>query len=220
MKSLEKKELALQNSSSQEERSSVLRRILASSAKYKAVASLSGIAYWLIYGYSTGMYFYYSFDATQYLKASGMTNPYFIPPSSFGDLTALYDSGVVWFPTSHLQFNFLFGQTFFSALLSILFSLSILLLLYSFRFKGLSKKGQGLAGIFGIVPALFSGGCCAVPVATLLLGSIVPSSVLFNFEFGDPLLMNLVIVILMLSSIMYTSKKIAKARDTCKTCNV
>lgn len=162
MKLLEEKELALKNSSSQEGEKgnsllSLFRQILCNSSKYKAVALLSPVGYWLLYGYSTGMNFYYSFGVTKYLQASGMTNPYFIPPGSFGDLVALYDSGVVWFPTPHLQFNFLFGQTFFSVLLSVLFSLSILLLVYSFRFKGLSKKEQGFAGVFGIIPALFSG---------------------------------------------------------------
>ena len=220
MKSLEKSELELQDEVVQGRRSRVLsaiRKILSSSKKCKAVALLSAIGYWLLYGYSTGMYFYYSLDVTQYLKASGTSNPYFIPPGSFGDLNALYDSGVVWFPTSHLQFNFLLGPTFFSVVLSILFSQSVIFLVYSFGFKeSLSKKAQAVGGVFGIIPALFSGGCCAVPVATLLFGSIVPSSVLFNFEFGDPLLMNLAIVILMLVSIMYTSKKIARVRNTCQ----
>jgi hypothetical protein len=198
----------------------LLRQILARSAKYKATALLSAFGYWLLYGYSTGMYFYYSFDVTQYLKASGTTNPYFIPPVSLNDLAAVYNSGVVWFPTSHLQLNFMLGPTFFSILLSVLFSMSILLLIYSFRFKGMNRKQQGLAGFFGVIPALFSGGCCAVPVATLLLGSIVPSAVLANIEFGDPLLLNLLIVILILSSIYYTARKIIKSRNSCQACGL
>lgn len=199
---------------------SLLRQIFSQSAKYKVVGILSVVGYWLLYGYSTGIYFYYSFDVTQYVRESGMTNPYFIFPGSLGNLNALYDSGVVWFPTSHLQLNFLLGQTFFSILLSILFNLSILLMIYCFHFKGTNKKRQGFAGLFGMIPALFSGGCCAVPVATLLLGSIVPSTVLVNIEFGDPLLLNLLIVILMFSSIYYTGRKIIKTANSCEICKL
>src|SRR5487761_295171 len=243
MKSSEKWELALQNSSirslvkdhskleSEKQRDnpkqiasqksgsvfSLLRQILGRSKKYKAAALLSAVGYWLLYGYSTGMYFYYSFDVTQYLKASGTTNPYFIGPVSLGDLQAVYNSGVVWIPTSHLQLNLLLGPTLFSILLSILFSMSILLMIYSFRFKGMNRKRQGVTGVVGVIPAIFSSGCCAVPVATLLLGSIVPSTVLTNIEFGDPLLLNLLIVILMLSSVYYTARKI-KSGNSCQVC--
>lgn len=194
---------------------SLIRKILGQSAKYKFAALLSALAYWLLYGYSTGMFFYYSFDVTAYLKGSGMTNPYFV---SSTNLAGLYDAGVVWYPTSHLQFDFLLGPTFFSILLSVLFSFSIILLIYSFRFKGLSKKRQGFMGLFGMIPAIFSGGCCAVPIATLLLGSIVPSAILFNLEFGDPLLLNLLIALLMSFSICYTAKKIVKTRNSCELC--
>lgn len=193
----------------------LLRQIMSRSTKYKALAFLSAVGYWLVYGYSTGIYFYYTFDATQYLSASGTTNPYFIPPVSLGDLAAVYDSGLVWFPTSHLQLNLLLGPTFFSILLAVLFSTSILLLTFSIRLTGVNRKQQGLAGLFGVIPAIFSGGCCAVPIATLVLGSIVPSTVLANIEFGDPLLLNLLIVILMLSSIYYTAWKI-NSKNSCE----
>ena len=197
---------------------SLLRQILGRSLKYKVVALLSAIAYWLLYAYSTGMYFYYPFDVTQYLTATGTTNPYFVPPVSLADLPAIYDSGVVWFPTSHLQLNLFLGPTFFSILLSILFSISILLMVYSFGFKGVNGKRQGLAGFFGVIPAIFSGGCCSVPIATLLFGSIVPSTVLTNIEFGDPLLLNLLIVILMVSSIYYTSRTVINSKNSCEVC--
>lgn len=194
---------------------SLLRQILSQSIKYKIVALLSAVGYWLAYGYSTGMYFYYSFNITQGLQASGMTNPYFIPPFN---LAGLYDMGFVWFPTSNLQLDFLLGPTFFSIFLSILFSSSVILLIYSFRFQGLNKKSQGVMGLFGMIPAIFSGGCCAVPIATILLGSIVPSSILLNIEFGDPLLLNLLIVLLILFSIFYTAKKISKVMNSCEVC--
>lgn len=194
---------------------SLLRQILRQSIKYKMVALASALAYWLLYAYSSGMFFYYTFDVLPYVKEDGLSNPQFYPP---GNLAGLYYAGMIWYPTSHLQLNFFLGQTFFSILLAVLFSLSILLLSYSFRFKGMNKKQQGFAGFFGVIPALFSGGCCAVPVATLLLGSIVPVTVLANIEFEDPLLLNLFIVILMLSSIYYTGRKIIKTANSCEVC--
>ncbi|MDG6908393.1 MAG: hypothetical protein JRN20_21695, partial [Nitrososphaerota archaeon] len=199
---------------------SILKQIFRQSTKFKIVALLTALGYWIVYGYSSGMFFYYSFDATQYLKQSGMTNPYFVPPASMGNLNALYDSGMVWFPTSHLQFDILIGSTFFSVLLSILFSLTILLLIYSFPIKGVSRRWQGFAGLFGVIPAIFTGGCCAVPIAALLLGSIVPSTVLTNIAFGDPLLLNLFIAILMFSSIYYTGRKIIRTANSCEVCKL
>jgi hypothetical protein len=195
---------------------SLFREIFRQSLKYRLAATISALAYWLLYGYSSGMFFYYSFDVTASLKESGMTNPYFI---STTNLAGVYYDGVVWFPTSHLQFDFLLGPTFFSVLLSSLFSLSILLLVYSFRFKGLSKKRQGFMGLFGMMPAIFSGGCCAVPIGTVLLGPIVPLTALADFEFGNPFLMNLLIALLMLSSIIYVARKIIKTR-ACEVSNV
>ena len=192
---------------------SLLKQILRQSTKFKMAALLSALVYWLVYAYSSGMFQYYSFDMTPYLKEDGLPNPQFFPP---GNLAGLYSSGIIWYPTSHLELVFFFGQTFFSILLSSLFSVSILLLVYSFGFKGLGKKQQGFVGLFGMIPAIFSGGCCAVPIATLLLGSIVPSTVLANIEFGDPLLLNLLIVILMLSSIYYTARKIIKTANSCE----
>jgi hypothetical protein len=47
--------------------SSLLGQILGRSAKYKIVALMSAIAYWLLYAYSAGMFFYYSFDVTALL---------------------------------------------------------------------------------------------------------------------------------------------------------
>lgn len=190
---------------------SIFKEILAKSLKYKIATFVSALAYWLLYAYSSGMFqYYYSFDITPYLKEDGPPNPKFFSPSN---LAGLYYSGVIWYPTSHLELIFFLGQTFFSILLSVLFSLSIILLIYSFRFKGFGKKQQDFTGFFGMIPAIFSGGCCAVPVATLILGSIIPSSVLIKLEFGNPLLLNLSIVILMLSSIYYTERKIINARS-------
>jgi hypothetical protein len=197
---------------------SIIRHILCQSVKYKLFALGADIAYWLLYAYSSGIFLYYSPDITPYLNRDGLPNPQFLPPSN---LAGLYDSGVIWYPTGHLELILFLGPTFFSVLLSILFSLSIILLIYSLRFGRFSKRAShgSFLGLFGMIPAIFSGGCCAVPVATLLFGSILPSSLLFNFEFEDPLLLNLVIVILMLSSILYTAKRIGKENpNACQTC--
>jgi hypothetical protein len=197
---------------------SIVRHIIRQSVKYKVLALVTGLAYWLLYAYSSGIFQYYSVDITPYLNADGLPNPQFLAP---GSLAGLYNSGVIWYPTGHLELILFLGPTFFSFLLSILFSSSMILLIYSLRFRRFSKRtSQGsFFGLFGMLPAIFSGGCCAVPVATLLFGSIVPSSILFNFEFDDPLLLNLVIVILMLTSILYTAKKIGRENpNTCQAC--
>ncbi len=194
---------------------SLLSQILHESSGYKLAALVSASTYLLLYSYSSGMFFYYSFDVTPYLKEIGLPNPQIL---YFRNLAGLYYSGVIWYPNSHLELVFSLGTTFFSVLLSTLFSMSILLLIYSLRFKGLSKKHQGFVGLFGLVPAIFSGGCCAVPVATMLLVSIIPSTVLFSFEFGDPFLMNLLIALLMLFSIFYTTRKIERTRNACEVC--
>lgn len=191
---------------------SLIRQILSQSVKYKLVVLVGTVAYLVVYGYSSGAIFYTSFDVTPYLKQTGLSNPYFI---SFRNLSGLYYSGMVWFPTSHSQLSFLVGPTFSSIILSVLFGLSILLLIYSLRFR-VFKRRQGFVGLIGMLPALFGGGCCAVPIATLLLGSIVPSTILFKLEFGDPLLLDLLIAALMLFSILYTGKKILRTRNSCE----
>ena len=99
---------------------SIFEEILAKSLKYKIVALVSALAYWLLYAYSSGMFqYYYSIDITPYLKEDGLPNPQFFSPSN---LASLYYSGVIWYPTPHLELVFFLGQTFFSIRLSVLFS--------------------------------------------------------------------------------------------------
>jgi hypothetical protein len=189
---------------------SLLGQIPGRSVKYKIVAFVSAIAYWLLYAYSAGMFFYYSFDVTQYIREEGIPNPSF--GLDLSSLSGFYNSGLVWYPTGHLALILFMGPMIFSIVLSVLFALSIVLIAYNIRLQGRIRKSGGLVGFLGIIPAIFTGGCCSVPLATLLLGSIVPSTVLLNIEFDNPFLLNFLTVLLMVSAVIYTARK-ANALD-------
>jgi hypothetical protein len=121
---------------------SLLGQILSRSLKYKVVALLSAIAYWLLYGYSAGMFFYYSFDVTQYIREEGIPNPSF--GLDLSSLSGFYNSGLIWYPTGHLALIFFMGPMIFSIVLSVLFALSIVLLTYNIRLQGRIRKSGGL----------------------------------------------------------------------------
>jgi hypothetical protein len=215
MNSLEEKELALQPSFPQG-RSSILslfRQILASSVRYKIVTVLSAIGYWLLYGYSAGMYSYYSFDVTSYIREEGIPNPLF--GLDLSSLSGFYNSGLIWYPTGHIALIFFMGPMIFSIALSVLFGLSVILIVYNVSLKSRIRKSGGLAGFLAIIPAIFTGGCCSVPVATLLLGSVVPSAVLVNIEFDNPFLLNFLTALVMFSAIIYTGQKINAQGRSC-----
>ncbi len=185
---------------------SLLKLVLRQS-KFKGIILVSFVAYWILYALSSGMFFYYKVDITPLLKTSPVPNPYFIV--SFRSFTGLYNSGMIWFPNGHLQINLLYGPTIFSVLLAGLFGLNMLLLSYSFHLGGLSK-GQGTSGLLGMVPALFSGGCCSVPFGLVLIGTMVPTAALSTFAYTYPVLTNIFFAVLMLLSIVYTSRKISR----------
>ncbi len=185
------------------------RSVLRQSWKFRAAALVSLAGYWLLYAASSGMFFYYRVDIAPLLKNSPVPNPYFFVHSrSFVDL---YNSGMVWIPNGHLQVNLLFGPTIFSIFLSALFAPSMLLLLYGLSARGLTKK-HGIVGLLAMIPAVFSGGCCSIPFGVLLLGTFVPSAALSTFVYAYPVLTNTFIAVLMLVSLVYSSRKISHLR--------
>ncbi len=168
--------------------------------KYKFVLLTSAAIYWLLYAISSGMLMYYALDLAQLLRTSQVPNPYYFV--EWGSFLNLYYSGIVWFPTGHLQLNLLFGPTFFSILLSGLFSLNILLVVNNLRIKRM-----GMSGLVGMIPALFSGGCCSVPLGISLFGSLLPSAALLSLSYNYVYLTNAPVAALMYISLAYTSKK-------------
>jgi len=173
--------------------------------KNRLVLFAAGIGYWVLYAFSAGMFFYYSFDLAPLLKASPVPNPYFVLESR--SLTDLYNSGMIWYPTNHLQVNLLLGPSFFSIILSILFGLNMLLLVFGFRFRG-PRSSVGLNGAFSMIPALFSGGCCAVPLGTVLFSSFVPPAALSTFVYGYVIPTNTLFAILMLLALFYSARRL------------
>ncbi len=176
------------------------------SSKYRVVALASAVAYWFLYAVSSGTLQYYGMDLTALLRTSQVPNPYYFV--EWNNFLNFYDSGMVWYSTGHLQLNLLFGPTFFSILLSVLFALNFLLIVYSLRAQGV-RKGTGISGLVGMVPALFSGGCCSVPLGMSLFGSLLPSTALFSFAFNYVYLTNTSVALLMWVSFAHASKKVA-----------
>lgn len=206
---------SLGTASETRQKSSSLRRIVANllhrSKRYRAIFVAGGFGYWLLFAFSTGIIFYYPMDVgPQYVG-------YLSFISDLGSLDGLYSSGIVWIPNGHLEIVLLYSNVIFSIILSTLFALNILLAAYSFSVNGVSKRKSSL-GVLGIIPTLFTSGCCAVPVATLLFGSIVPSAVLITVEFGNPFLLDLGIAILMLASLYYYAHKTNADKEQLLSC--
>ncbi len=175
----------------------------------------SALAYWLLYSFSSGMFFYYpDFDSTPYLKEAGIPNPY--PVTIRGGLRGLYFSGWLWWPNGHLQVNLLYGPSIFSVILSSLFGLSIVLVVWNLRNGILKTKHRpggskgSLATLLSFLPALFSGGCCSVPFGAILLGSFLPSAGLSAFLYDYPPVINAVAAIVMLASVLYMARRASK----------
>lgn len=180
-------------------------RIVFRSSKYKALALLVGGLYWLVYALSSGMVFYYRSDVTALLASSGVPNPYFV--ISLGSFENFYLSGVVWYPSGHFQLNLLIGPTFFSFLLSSLFALSVVLLAYGVRLRGVPRR-PGIAGFAAVIPAIFSGGCCSAPLGLALLGTFLSSTALFSFVYEYAFAVNAAVAILLYASNIYAANGI------------
>lgn len=185
---------------------STLRSVLRQSWKFSAVALVSLVGYWLLYATSSGMVFYYEDDVTPLLEDSPVPNPYFY--LNFHRFVDFYNSGMIWFPNGHLQLNLLFGPTVFSVALSTLFALNMVLLAYSLSVGRLGKR-VGTGGFLGMLPALFSGGCCSIPFGVLFISTfITPSTALAGFAFTYAFLTNIVVATVMLAALLYISRKI------------
>ncbi|MDG6953785.1 MAG: hypothetical protein JRN33_02220 [Nitrososphaerota archaeon] len=187
-----------------------LLRTILSSRKFKVLAAGSWLGYWLLYSVSGGMFFYSSFDVSPLLKTSLVPNPYFI--SDFSSFSGFYNSGMVWYPDGHLQINLVYGPLIFSLILATLFSMNIILTLFSVGFARFTK-GTGTIGILALLPALFSGGCCSVPLGLALVGIFAPTAGLTALVYGYPYLINLAFVILMVLSLFYIGRRVAKVCD-------
>ncbi len=170
------------------------------SGKFKAFAVAGWLGYWLLYAFSGGMFFYYSSDITPLLQTSQVPNPYFL---NFG----FYNSGMVWYPNGHLQVNLLYGPFIFSLILSTLFSLNLVLTLFSMRFAHFSRRA-GPAGFLALIPALFSGGCCSVPLGLSLIGIFAPTVGLTTLVYQYPYVINLAFVSVMLFSLVYVARRL------------
>jgi hypothetical protein len=192
-----------------EQVSSLLRTIL-HSRRFKVLAVGSWLGYWLLYAFSGGTFFYYSFDLTSLLRTSSVPNPYYI--NDFSSFFGFYNSGMVWYPNGHLQVNLLYGPFIFSLVLATLFSLNIVLTVFSIPFAHFTR-GPGPMGLLALVPALFSGGCCSVPLGLSLIGIFAPTVGLTTLVYDYPYLINLAFVILMFLSLVYVGRRLAKMRN-------
>jgi hypothetical protein len=178
---------------------------------YRAAFLASSFTYWLLYSFSSGLFTYYSFDLAPLLKSASVPNPNFFVYTQ--SLTDFYDSGMVWYPTNHFQVNLLFGPTAFSLILSGLFGLNIALFAFGLRRDAFRRRNGSIgptgsfSSLLGLLPALFSGGCCSVPFGVLLLGSFLPSAGLSVFVYSYPWLTNAVAATAMLVSVLYISKR-------------
>ncbi len=179
--------------------------VILGSRKFKAFAVAGWLGYWLLYAFSGGMFFYYSSDLTPLLKTSPVPNPYFI--KDFSSFVGLYNSGMIWYPNGHLQVNLLYGPFIFSLILSTLFSLNAVMMVFSIRFTHLSS-GAGPVGVLALIPALFSGGCCSIPFGLALVGIFVPTAGLTTLVYNYPYLTNITFAILMFLSLVPVGRRL------------
>lgn len=192
---------------------STLRIILQSSKKNKFILLISLVSYWLLYAFSSGMIFYYPEDVSELLVRSGASS--FYSYISLRSILDIYFSGVVWFPNGHIQLNILLGPLIFSIILSLLFSLQIVVSIFLFRNSPHRLRlGSGSTGLLGLVPALFSGGCCSVPIGVILLGGLSSSMGLLTLIYDYPYVTNSLFSILTFVALAYMLRS---ARRFCNT---
>ncbi len=165
------------------------------------------LGYWLLYTISGGMFFYYSSNITPLLHKYGVANPFFF--NSFSSFSGLYNSAIVWYPNGHLQVNIIYGPFFFSLVLATLFSLNTILTVFSLRLSQFTRRA-GPFGFLALVPALFSGGCCSVPIGLALFGVFAPTAGLVTLVYDYPYLTNLAFVILILLSLFIVGRRVSR----------
>lgn len=169
--------------------------------------------YWLVFAFSSGILVYYWEDVSSLVKASNIPNPLFY--LNFSNLESFYYSGIVWYPSGHLEIVLAFGPLIFSVILSLLFSLNIGTIVYSFKFvrRSTGKRSTGFSSLLGLIPALFSAGCCSVPVGFLIIGSFVPLVGLrpiLYFFYAYPALINTFFSFLLVVTLYYALRRMAK----------
>lgn len=164
--------------------------------RFKAVFAGSAISYWLLYAFSSGIIFYYSFPVT---NLGHINNPYFASINP-------YWSGLVWFPTSNVQLNLFYGPTAFSIVLSTLFGLNISLLVFNIISRKIGKV-QAI-NLVGLIPALVSGGCCAFPLGAAFLVLFIPLSVLSIFIYDYVGVLNYIFALIMAGTIVYSARRL------------
>jgi hypothetical protein len=177
-----------------------------SSRFYRLVGWMAGLTYWVAYAFSSGTVRYYQFNVMPYIKSSGFPNPSVF--SNWAGIEGLYNSeGIIWFPNGHLELVLAVVPLFFSFLLSTLFSFNAVLTAYSLKLR-VGWSGARTAGFVGIFPAIFSGGCCASTLGSLVLGSLSSFAPLFSIEYTYPFFLNLVAAILMATLYFYSMRKL------------
>jgi hypothetical protein len=186
-----------------------LVRFVLKRKSFKLIAVASWAGYWLLYAYSGGILLYSAIDITPILSNYQIPNPHLI--NNFQSLLDAYYSGLIWYPSGHFQVSFLYGPTLFSALLSTLFSLNVVVTLAAVRFVGLTKN-VGLTGSLGVIAVLFSGGCCTVPLGIAILGTLAPTLGVVTFLVDYPFLTNLFFAFLLILSLIYMGRKLQRCR--------
>jgi len=120
-----------------------IRRIL--------VLSTGGVIYWLLFAFANNMLFYYSRSVFPLLKATDTPNPvFFIYTQS---PIAFYNSGMEWFPTGHIMFMLLIGDTFFSVATTVLVIFN-LERMYTIHVSGCREGDRGMFRLLSIFASL------------------------------------------------------------------
>lgn len=190
----------------------VLRHVL-SFRRCRVAGLLAGIVYWFVFAFSSGILFYYQEDISLLVRNSSLPNPlFYLDLSNFMNF---YYSGIIWYPSGHLEIILDFGPALFSIVLSLLFSFNFAAIVYCIKFV---RKREGLSGLIGLIPAFFSGGCCSIPVGFSIIGSFFPlaglGSYLYFFN-TYPEFVNVSFSLLMLVTLYYTLGRLAKL--SCKS---
>jgi hypothetical protein len=186
--------------------------LMSSSRFYRLLGWTTAVSYWIIYAFSSGIVRYYQFNVIPYIKSSGFPNPFIF--SNWVGIEGLYNSeGIIWFPNGHLELVLAIVPLFFSFLLSILFAFNAVTTAYSLKLR-IRFRGLRATGFVGILPAIFSGGCCASTMGSLLLGSLSSFTPLFTLEYTYPFFLNMVVAIAMTTLYFYSARKLTQPSNS------
>lgn len=190
--------------------------------KGKVIFLASFAGYWLLYALSTGIIAYFGYNALSQLISAGGTNPEVANFLAYWEYPAnVYETGILWFVTPHVMLSLTLGPVFFSIILSLLFATNMLMLSL-IHSRNLSGR-TGLAGLAGVIPAIFSGSCCYAPfgltVIVLVLHLSLKQSVpLYALSYTYQILDNIAITLLIVFSLIYTYRKLGE-KSCCAVMN-